>query len=421
MSTPPGPWMKSALDVVMAWQLRNPESTDPKAAIAEVEAWKEGKVGVVHVDSAPPKKRRKQGELSSALTSHFLHLTLRPLFSQTPNPELTGTGRRNINNSLNQQAPAFLPDSSRPWRTHPWSLDLLGWVCRTIDPRNVQMEWGFLIPPVLTVLDDYDIKTKARGCNLLRLVLETTPAELLKRTGLAPVFEETLLTCTSYLPSITAEEDSVAILNAAFPALLTLSNTIFSPLDPPTYSPERSRFLTKVVRNGIFSGYKHAGENVRIAETLLGQLPDVLDALGIDSVKHLKVLVPLLSKLLDDPLGPAYPPLLLVVTNCMGAVIGNTWPRVPLWRAEILKGICGCWLNLSDYSGSGLDDIRRGCLELVEMLDAVMKADEGAAEWTRDLKSLSDADQRLTTLFEPLLTRETDTAEGESVKNNPRA
>lgn len=32
----PGPWMKDALDVVLAWQLRNPEFTDPTDAIEEV-------------------------------------------------------------------------------------------------------------------------------------------------------------------------------------------------------------------------------------------------------------------------------------------------------------------------------------------------------------------------------------------------
>ncbi|KAF2458994.1 hypothetical protein BDY21DRAFT_339476 [Lineolata rhizophorae] len=33
LSAPPGPWMKDALDVVMAWQLRNPNATDAKEAI----------------------------------------------------------------------------------------------------------------------------------------------------------------------------------------------------------------------------------------------------------------------------------------------------------------------------------------------------------------------------------------------------
>lgn len=37
----PGPWMSSALDVCMAWQLRNPQETDPAGAIEEVRQRKE--------------------------------------------------------------------------------------------------------------------------------------------------------------------------------------------------------------------------------------------------------------------------------------------------------------------------------------------------------------------------------------------
>lgn len=41
LSTPPGPWMKDALDVVVAWQLRNPEVTDASAAIEAVRIHKQ--------------------------------------------------------------------------------------------------------------------------------------------------------------------------------------------------------------------------------------------------------------------------------------------------------------------------------------------------------------------------------------------
>lgn len=36
LSIPPGPWMKDALDVVVAWQLRNPDVQDPTLAIEDV-------------------------------------------------------------------------------------------------------------------------------------------------------------------------------------------------------------------------------------------------------------------------------------------------------------------------------------------------------------------------------------------------
>lgn len=44
LSTPPGPWMKDALEVVMAWQLRHPEVKDRAAAIEAVKAHNEAKL-----------------------------------------------------------------------------------------------------------------------------------------------------------------------------------------------------------------------------------------------------------------------------------------------------------------------------------------------------------------------------------------
>lgn len=61
LTTPPGPWMKDALDVIVAWQLRNPEAPDPSAALAEVKQ---------HLDNnqslAPPTKRRSIDEGDTA-------------------------------------------------------------------------------------------------------------------------------------------------------------------------------------------------------------------------------------------------------------------------------------------------------------------------------------------------------------------
>lgn len=36
LSAKDGPWLKCALDMVMAWQLRHPDETDPQCAINEV-------------------------------------------------------------------------------------------------------------------------------------------------------------------------------------------------------------------------------------------------------------------------------------------------------------------------------------------------------------------------------------------------
>lgn len=41
LSVKPGKWMAAALDIVMAWQLRNPDKTDPAGAVEEVQVKRE--------------------------------------------------------------------------------------------------------------------------------------------------------------------------------------------------------------------------------------------------------------------------------------------------------------------------------------------------------------------------------------------
>ncbi|KAL8765398.1 MAG: hypothetical protein Q9209_007504 [Squamulea sp. 1 TL-2023] len=36
LQTKPGPWMSKALEMIIAWQFRNPDESDPEAAISEV-------------------------------------------------------------------------------------------------------------------------------------------------------------------------------------------------------------------------------------------------------------------------------------------------------------------------------------------------------------------------------------------------
>lgn len=43
--------------------------------------------------------------------------------------------------------------------------------------------WHLVIPPVMTLLDDYEAAYKLRGIRIVSEMLERVPRELLKRTG----------------------------------------------------------------------------------------------------------------------------------------------------------------------------------------------------------------------------------------------
>ena len=137
------------------------------------------------------------------------------------------------------------------------------------------------------LLDDSSTAWKVRGCSLLNHFLGVIPPKLLERTGLGEVFQSALMPCLLHLPSLTPEDESLQLLSAVYPTLISLINARFS--DREQDRARRQKELNAIFRVGILKGYAHAGENVRIAEFLVGRMGDLVDEMGIESCKHLKV------------------------------------------------------------------------------------------------------------------------------------
>ena len=143
-----------------------------------------------------------------------------------------------------------------------------------------------MIPPLLALIDDAMASNKVRGCELLTIFLQKCPPVLLQRTGLGEVFESTLMQYLLYLPTIVTERECLQILGAVYPTLITLTNSRF-----PNSSDRGLRLicLNKIMREGIFKGYAHAGEKVHVAEILLKQMAILIEEMGIWCAKHMKV------------------------------------------------------------------------------------------------------------------------------------
>ena len=143
------------------------------------------------------------------------------------------------------------------------------------------------------MIDDEAIESKVRGCKLLAILLGKTTCSLLQRTGLGEVFMASLLPCLSYLPSLTPEEESIRLLDSVYPTLLTLIQARFPNAEMADASrktdPEKLKLLDGIIRLGIFRGHAYAGDSVKIADLLVRNLSHVIHAMGIWSVRHLKV------------------------------------------------------------------------------------------------------------------------------------
>ena len=414
LSTKPGPWMAPALDIIMAWQLRNPDINDLAAAIEEVKA--SDLLSTANGSTKSQAEPRKQGELTSTLISHFLRKELKPLFAQAnTKADITPTGRRKIGEppprSFGQDGPVLDDEKSKPWKYHSaWAMDLLTWICMKLDTKIVEEEWGYLVPPILTLLEDTDTQIRAKGCNLLQLLLLSTPTQLLQRTGLAPLFEETLTTSLSYLPTLTPQSESAILLPAAFTALLTLLDAAHPP--PPAHSrpsTARQASLTRLLRHSILGPFAHAQDHPLAATALLAPVPALLDRLGVAAAPLLKDVLPLLAAVLRDPLAlAAHPPLVLAAARGLRAALANAWPRVPAWRGAVLGGVAVCWMRVVELRGPG----RRGeegvvavgeeLKACVGVLRAVMVSQGLGEVFEEDVRVLVQADGQLEELFEGL-------------------
>lgn len=153
----------------------------------------------------------------------------------------------------------------------------------------IETNWPLLIPPILALVDDSSIPSKIAGCNAVTALLTKVPPILLDRTGLRDVFEDAITPCLLYLPTLTVEKDSVLLLRAAYPALIGLAKSWASPRSGERHAKDRVRAMDRVMRKGILTGYAHAGEYVRIADELCVQMDVLIQEMGIDVVKHLKV------------------------------------------------------------------------------------------------------------------------------------
>jgi len=478
LNTPPGPWMKDALDVVMAYQLRNPGVATAEGAVEEVR-----RVQSVNGEGADAGEGNGErgGELTSALLQHFLSLTIRPAFTQksataSKSLGITANGRKDTTTALPQKVTAedFDDTKQKPWKSsqNPEILSLLAWCINSLTPSTTERFWPLILPPVLTLLDDWEVRYKTLGARYLCRLLLVTPRALLEKTGLGDVFDEALVPCLGFLPPVTGEEESVSLLEEVLPALLALAVLRFPApgsrqkaprmgLNPqilnakhqPSKAKEKEQgsrvaSLDRLLRKGFLHGYSLCGSpsspssySPAVLATLFAHLPPVLNQMGVESVKHLRFLVPTISETMarapdllsrfpqrkarveedegtttidagmDTQVGLR---LLLAATRALQAVILNAWPRFHVYKGEIVKGLVQSWIALCDFRNAeatgqsaegSLDDTTEDGMRLwrdelkesVAILRAAVQRE--APEFQEECALLVEVEPRLNGLF----------------------
>ena len=161
----------------------------------------------------------------------------------------------------------------------------------------IRSNWPLFIPVFLALIDDPDTTVRARGLVLLRTFVEAVPrqrgadgdASLLHATGLDSVLADAIFPTLLFLPRLTPEKESLQLLGPAYQALVSLASTTTAAGKDKRLSKPAADLLDRALRDGIYTGYFHANEHIRIVEELVRQAGCIVQAMGIHAVKHLKV------------------------------------------------------------------------------------------------------------------------------------
>lgn len=324
------------------------------------------------------------------LLKALLVTTLKPLFAKI--------------SFTSPYASRLLDSPKKLWKdSAPWSVKVLEWILdqyvkfETRHQKHViESHFSLLAPPILSLLDDDDLAQKKAGCKSLELlgnILVNCQSDILERTGLAKVFEDSLAPNMLLLPSLTPEKQSLEILGSTYPAYRALvqassgagsseapsgaGKVNLTPLrgksDPRRLlDRHRSRqaMLDKMLRQGILAGYIHASDNVQIAALLVFEMSHVVAMMGASSAKYLSQLLPLLRGIMMNPLGAYYPPLLKAAAAGLTQLILQCWPRIEeVWWDECCRATIGLWLSVSEEDDATASELKHDARALMQLLD----------------------------------------------------
>lgn len=103
-----------------------------------------------------------------------------------------------------------------------------------------------------------------------------------------------------------------------------------------------------------------------------------------------------MSDVLAAPFCTAYPPSLLAGVKATQAVILNAWPRIHIYKGEILGGLAMCWCSVDEDPSEHSPGIKTAIRDAVKLLTAAVG---GPATVKADFDMLVASDQRLGEIF----------------------
>ncbi|KAJ3551934.1 hypothetical protein NM688_g4421 [Phlebia brevispora] len=294
------------------------------------------------------------------LVERVLSHHIKPIFQKNPHPDVNPeTGRKSTRSAA--QLDYY---EGQEWKRYPGILNVLSWCVRHIEGTNYERLWHLVIPPAMTLLDDYEARYKIPGVRVISEMLDRVPPELLRRTGIDGLILASLQGCFTSL----RKPETPTLLRLTIPTCVKLVEATTAPK-----SAQRFEQLCAVLGDGIIGSvwFYSTSEPESLAATL-DMLPTVVRALGLGVARYLKAMIPQLTyPLVTAPDNTTSTSVQLASAKALRVVIAVCAPRMQRWKGDILNGVCRCWVTLVESGASDNLPAQKEKLELRNILREV--------------------------------------------------
>ncbi|KAF7301516.1 hypothetical protein MIND_00717000 [Mycena indigotica] len=293
----------------------------------------------------------KVPEPTQSLVAHILLHNVKPVFRANAHPSINPqTGRKLPRPAGGPQATQDLYDS-QTWKDHP-GVDLTVLWCVQHIPTNAYDEvWHLVVPPLMTLLDDYEAQYKLAGVRIAAAMLDSVPGSLLKRTGVGSLLLEALNRSILVLDS----PETPILLPAAVSASLALIE-----LTTTAGSEERFAQLCGILGDSIIgSVWPYSSNRIDALIASIDALPSIFAVLSVGCARYFKVLMAQLVY----PLAPlehqqTTVELQIASLRALTALFRACPQRIAGWKGTILNGVARCWVDTVESPSAENDQVR---------------------------------------------------------------
>lgn len=195
-----------------------------------------------------------------------------------------------------------------------------------------------LIPPISTLLEDYEIENKQIGLLLLKhTFIENIPLADVRKCGIVPSF------VTSIQIQLTFH-DSPALIAAACDILPLLIPISHIPSSKP-YLALSEQIMQSLIHGLVMS---RGGSHVNQA-CFLRSAEKIADVMGLLTVKYLQILMSHACVVIAE--GGDYKVIEAAVELIL-ALIRNAWPRIAGCAGMVLRDVGKCWRRVKKGLGA---------------------------------------------------------------------